>query len=87
MRKYDGTPSRRDKDVTLAAISPPGVAWGRFVGGHQSGVAGHKLLPLFMRGASYCLSQGRRQREPLGAFPRPSAPTYLPTFEGHPSRC
>ena len=26
MRKHGGTPSRRDKHVTLAAISPPGVA-------------------------------------------------------------
>ena len=40
MRKYGGTPSRRDKHVTPAAISPPGVARGRFVGGQQSGVAG-----------------------------------------------
>ena len=26
MRKHGGTPSRRDKHVTLAAISPPGAA-------------------------------------------------------------
>ena len=51
MRKHGGTPSRRDTFVTLAAISPPGVAWGRFVGGHQSGLAGCKPPPLFMRGA------------------------------------
>ena len=77
MRKQRGTPSRRDKHVTLAAISPPGVARGRFVGGHQSGLA---EAPLFMSGASSCLSQGRRQGEPWGAFSRPSAPTYLPTL-------
>ena len=79
MRKHGGTPSRRDKHVTLAAISPHGVARGRFVGGQQSGLAGSKPPPLFTRGASSCSSQGRRQGEPWGASPRPSAPTYLPT--------
>ena len=78
MRKHGGPPSRRDKHVTLAAISPPGVARGRFVGGQQSGLAGCKPPPLFTRGASSCSSQGRRQGEPWGASPRPSAPTYLP---------
>ena len=78
MRKHGGTPCRRDKHVTLAAISPPGVARGRFVGGQQSGLAGSKPPPLFTRGASFCSSQGRRQGEPWGASPRPSAPTYLP---------
>ena len=78
MRKHGGTPSRRDKHVTPAAISPPGVARGRFVGGQQSGLAVCKPPPLFMRGASSCSSQGRRQGEPWGASPRPSAPTYLP---------
>ena len=78
VRKHGGTPSRRDKHVTLAAISPPGVARGRFVGGQQSGLAGSKPPPLFTREASSCSSQGRRQGEPWGASPRPSAPTYLP---------
>ena len=64
MRKHEGTPSRRDKHVTLAAISPPGVARGRFVGGQQSGLAGSKPPPLFTRGACSCSSQGRRQGEP-----------------------
>ena len=80
MRKHEGTPSRRDKHVTPAAISPPGVGRGRFVGGQQSGLAGCKPPPLFTRGASSCSSQGRSQGEPRGASPRPSAPTYLPTF-------
>ena len=80
MRKHGGTPSRRDKHVTLAAISPPGVARGRFVGGQQSGLAGSKPPPLFTREASSCSSQGRRQGEPWGASPRPSAPTYLPLY-------
>ena len=80
MRKHRGTPSRQDKYVTLAAISPHGVARGRFVGGHHSGLAGCKSPPLFKRGAFSCLSQGRRQGEPRGASPRPSAPTYLPTY-------
>ena len=79
MRKHRGTPSRRDKHVTLAAISPPGVARGVFVGGQQSGLAGSKPPPLYTREASSCSSQGRRQGEPWGASPRPSAPTYLPT--------
>ena len=78
MRKHGGTPSRRDKHVTLAANSPPGVARGRFVRGKQSGLAGSKPPPLFTRGASSCSSQGRRQGEPWGASPRLSAPTYLP---------
>ena len=54
MRKHGGTPSRRDKYVTLAAISPPVFAGGRFVGGHQSGLAGCTSPPLFKRGASSC---------------------------------
>ena len=78
MRKHGGTPSRRDKHVTLAAISPPSVARGCFVGGHQSGLAGRKPPPLFRRRTSSCWSQGRRQGEPWGASPPPSAPTYLP---------
>ena len=80
MRKHGGTPSWRDKHVTLAAISPSGVARGRFVGGQQSGLAGSKPPPLFTREASSCSSQGRRQGEPWGASQRPSAPTYLPLF-------
>ena len=75
-------PSRRDKHVTPAAISPPGVAQGRSVGGQQSGLAGSKPPPLFTRGPSSCSSQGRHQGEPWGASPRPSAPTYLPTYLG-----
>ena len=80
MRKHGGTPSRRDKHTTLEAISPPGVARGRFVGGHQSGLAGCKPPPLFMRRGSSCSSQRQGQREPWGASPRPSAPIYLPTL-------
>ena len=63
MRRHGGTPSRRDKSVTLARISPPGFARGRLVGGHQSGLAGCKLPSLFKRGASSCSSQRQRQRE------------------------
>ena len=78
MRKHGGTPSRRDKHVTLAAISPPGVARGHFFGGQPTGLAGCKSPPLFKCGASSCSSQPQRQRKPSGASPRPSAPTYLP---------
>ena len=84
MRKHGGTPSRRDKHVTLATISPPGVARSRFVGGHQKGLAGCKPPPLCMRGASSCPSQGQRPVEPWGASPRPRAPTYLPTYISSP---
>ena len=84
MRKHGGRPSRRDKYVTLAANSPPGDALGRFVGGHQSGLAGCKSPPLFKRGASSWSSQRQRQREPWGASPRLSAPTYLPIFQLYP---
>ena len=79
MRKHGGTPSWRDKYVTLVAISPSGVAQGRFVGGHQSGLARCTSPPLLKLGASSCSSQGRRQGEPSGASRQPSAPTYLPT--------
>ena len=80
MRKHGGTPSRRNKHVTLAAISPPPVARGSFVGGNQSGLAGSKPPPLFTRGTSSCSTQGRRQGEPWGTPPRPSATNYLPTY-------
>ena len=80
MRNHGGTPSQRDKYITLAAISPSGVAWGRFVWGHQSGLAGCKSPPLFKRGASTCSSQRRRQREAWGTSPRRSVPTYVPTY-------
>ena len=43
---HGGTPSRRDKYVTVAAISPPGAARCRFFGGHQPVVAGCKPPPL-----------------------------------------
>ena len=80
MRKHGRTPSQHDKYVMMAAISPPAVARGRFARGHQLGLAGCKSPPLFKRGASSCSSQRQRQREPWGASPQPSAPTYLPTY-------
>ena len=64
MRKHGSTPSQRDKYVTPVAISSPGVAQGRFAGGHQSGLAGCNSPPLFKRGVSSCSSQLQRQREP-----------------------
>ena len=78
MRKHGGTPSRRDKHVTLAAISPPGVARGRFVGGQQSGLAGCKPPPLSTRGASSCSSQGdARGNHGDSLHDRVHLPTYL----------
>ena len=87
MCKHGDKPSRGDKHVTLAAISPPGVARGRFVRGHQTGPAGGTPPPLFKRGASPCSSQGQCQQEPWGASPRPSAPTYLPLREEEEELC
>ena len=78
MGKHGGTPFGHDKDVTLAAISPPSVAQGRFDGRHQSGLGGCKSPPLFTRGASSSSSRRQRQRERWGASPRLCAPTYLP---------
>ena len=77
MRKHGGTPSRPDRFVTLAAISPPAVARGCCVGGHQSGLAGRNPPPLLMRGAYSCMSQWGRRREPWGTSPRPTARTFL----------
>ena len=79
MRKHGGRTSQRDKYVMLAAIGPPVVSRGRFVGGHQSGLAGCNSPLLIKLGASPCLSQLQRQRKPWGASQRPSAHTYLPT--------
>ena len=79
MRKHGGTPSWRHKHVTPAAISPPGVARGRFVGGQQSGLAGCKPPPLSTRGASSCLSQGRRQGGTMGRLSTTEC-TYPPTY-------
>ena len=79
MHKHGGTSLWRDKHATLAAKSPPGVARGCFVGGHQSGLVGCKPPLLFMQGASSCSSQKQRQ----GDHGAPShdlvhLPTYLP---------
>ena len=71
MRKREGTPSRRDKHVTLAEISPPGVAQGRFVGGQQSGLAACKPPPLFVTGATPGGTMGRLSTTEC---------TYLPTL-------
>ena len=78
MRKHGGTPSRRDKHVTLAAISPPGVARGRFVGGQQSGLAGSKPPPLFGARSLFLFVTGTT---PGGTMRRLSTTecTYLPT--------
>ena len=79
MRKHGGTPSRRDKHVVLAAISSPGVAWGCFVGGQQSGLAGCKPPPLFMRGTSSCPSRGAMPGGTMGRLSTTEC-TDLPTY-------
>ena len=77
MLKRGGTPSRRDTLVAPAAISPPGVLQGRFVGGHQSGPAGC-MPPLFMRGASSCTVTAATPGGTTGWLPTTEC-TYLPT--------
>ena len=84
MRKHGGPPSRHDKYITLAAISPPGVARGRFVGGHQSGLGGSKSPPLFnarnlflfVTGATPWVTMGRLSTTECTypALPNPSGP-------------
>ena len=54
MCRHGGTPSRHEKYVTLAAISPLSAARDCFVRGQQSGLAGCKSPPLLKRGASSC---------------------------------
>ena len=81
MRKQGGTPFWRDTFVTLPGISPLCVGRGCFVGGHQLRLAGCKLPPLLMCGASSCTSQRRCHREPWDAPQRPTAATYLTTSE------
>ena len=72
MRKRGGTPSSRDKLVTPAAISPPGVARGRSVGGQQSGLAGCKPpLPVGHKGDA-------RGNHGAPLHDRVHLPTYLP---------
>ena len=77
MRKHGGTPSRRDKHVTLAAISPPGVPRGRFVGGQQSGLAGCKPPPLFAR-SLFLFVTGPTPGGTMGRLSTTEC-TYLPT--------
>ena len=77
MRKQGGTPPWRDEHVTLAAISPPGAARGRFVEGHQPGQAGCKPPILFMQTVGR-LSRTRCTYPPMNlqGFCRPKpAPT------------
>ena len=82
MRKHGGTPSRHDKYGTLAAISPPGVARGRFVGVHQAGLAGCKSPPplralsllLFVTAATPAGTMGRLSTTECTYLP------YLPAF-------
>ena len=78
MRKHGGTPSRRDKHITPAAISPPGVARGRFFGGQQSVLAGCKPPPLFTRGTLFLFITGATPGGTKGRLPTTEC-TYLPT--------
>ena len=64
--------------VGLDASSWQGSSGMHFVSDFVCTLCYSKSPPLFKRGASSCSSQRQRQREPRGASPRPSAPTYLP---------
>ena len=79
MRKHRSTAYCHDTIFTLAAITSPAIGRGRFVRGHQSGVAGLELPPLFMRGASSCNVTGVTQR---GTTERVciTEGTYLPIY-------
>ena len=78
MRKHGGTPSRRGKHVTLAAISPPGAARGRFVQGHQSSLPGCQSPPLFMRELLLVRHSGNASGN-KGRLSTTEC-TYLPTY-------
>ena len=82
MRKYGGTPSWRDKYVTLEAISPPGVAQGRFVGGHQSGLAGCKSPPPIQARSLFLFVTAATPAGTMGRFSTTEC-TYLPTYLPH----
>ena len=69
MREYGGTPSRRDKCGTPAAISPAGAVQGIFAGGHHSGLAGCKLAPLLKGAPLPVRHRGDAWGEPWGASP------------------
>ena len=84
MRKHGGTPSQRDKHVTLAAISPPGVAQGRFVGSQQSGLAGSKRLPSSRAKPLPVRHRGdARGNHGAPLHDRVHLPTYLPESWGN----
>ena len=78
MRKHGGTPSWRDNNVTPAAISPPGVARGCFVGGQQSGLAGCKPPPLFTPQSLFLFVTGATPGGTMGRLSTTEC-TYLPT--------
>ena len=85
MRKHGGTPSQQEEHVTLAAISPPGVARGRFVGGHQSGLAGSKPPPRSTRGPlPVCHRGNARGNHGAPLHDRVRLPTY--SFSDRPVR-
>ena len=89
MRKHKGTPSRRDKHVTLPAISPPGVTRGRFVGGHRSGLAGCKPPPPFLHHGLFLFVTAATPAGTMGRLSTTECtylPTYLPRARGHETR-
>ena len=74
MRKHGGKPSRRGKFLTLAATSPHGVARGRFVEGHQIGLAGSSSAGLFL----YRYKSDARGNHGAPLHDRVHLPIYLP---------
>ena len=79
VRNYGGTNSRYDAFVTLAPISPPDVAQGRFVWGRQTGLAECKPPFLFMRGASSCTVTRATPRGNMRCVSTTEC-TYLPIY-------
>ena len=83
MRKHGGTPSRRDKHVTPAAISPPGVARAALFGANSlvsrdvSRLSSSRveLLPVRHRGDA-------RGNQGAPLHDRVHLPTYLRTYLG-----
>ena len=79
MRKHKGTASWLGAFLMQAATSPPGVARGGFVGGHQSGLASCKRRPLVKRRASSCTVPWAMPKGSMGRLSTTEC-TYLPTL-------
>ena len=87
MRKHGGTPSWRDKHVTPAAISPPGVAQDRFCWGPTVRSSGMKAAsPLHARGLFLFVTgatpRGTKGRLSMTECTHPPPPRPPPPSQG-----